>query len=436
MLKKALRKIIGTKKSNKSSKINSISKLNLKDKTALVRVDFNVPIEKKGRTRKISDNNKIKAVIPTIKYLLQQNCKIVLMSHLGRPKGHVVPELRMNIVAKELKILLPRKKVTKLNNCIGAEIRDRISKMKSKEIVLLENLRFYKEEEENDYAFAHSLANLAEVYINDAFAICHRKHASVSAITKFVPSCAGFLLQTEILNMNRAFRPERPAVWLMGGAKLKKVELLENAFKKADCILIGGALAFSFLKARGISVGHSMVDKDSVRLARQVLMHKNAWKIILPLDFNCAKNISTKAKVIERNFNKIGNDEIGLDIGPKTVELFELYLRKAKTVVWNGPMGYFEISKFAKSSRHLAKVIAEIPVFSICGGGETSAMIKKFKLVKGFTHISTGGGASLAYLSGNKLPGIQALEDNYVTFHRKIFRKKARKKSFHTRLGV
>ena len=221
----------------------------------------------------------------------------------------------------------------------------------------------------------------------------------------------------------------------MGGAKLKKVELLENAFKKADCILVGGALAFSFLKARGIPVGHSLVDKESVKLARKILMHKESWKIVLPLDFICAKNISNKAKVIERNFNKIQNDEIGLDIGPKTVELFELYLRKSKTVVWNGPMGYFEISKFAKGSRHLAKVISEIPVFSICGGGETSAMIKKFKLTKGFTHISTGGGASLAYLSGKKLPGVRALEDNYVTFHQKVFRKKAAKRSFHRKLN-
>lgn len=435
MLKKVIKKIIGTKQINKPRKINSISKLNLKGKTVLVRVDFNVPIEKKGRVRKISDSSKIKAVLPTIKYLLQQDCKIVLMSHLDRPKDHVVPELRMNIVAKELKNLLPRKNIKKLNNCIGKEIRDKIVQMKNKDIVLLENLRFYKEEEENDYVFAHSLAELADVYINDAFAICHRKHASVSAITKFIPSAAGFLLQTEILNMNKAFKPERPAVWLMGGAKLKKVKLLENALNKADCILIGGALVFSFLKARGISVGHSLVDKESVQLARKVLMHKNAWKIILPLDFACAKKISTNAKVVERDFNKIKNDEIGLDIGPKTTELFELYLRKAKTVVWNGPMGYFEISKFAKGSRHLAKVIAEIPVFSICGGGETSAMIKKFKLTKGLTHVSTGGGASLAYLSGKKLPGVKALEDNYVNFHRKVFRKKAAKKSFHMKLN-
>ncbi|MBU1112133.1 MAG: phosphoglycerate kinase, partial [Nanoarchaeota archaeon] len=305
-------------------------------------------------------------------------------------------------------------------DCIGPEVQAKVERGKAEDIFLLENLRFYKEEEENDYAFAHSLAELAEIYVNDAFAVSHRKHASVNAVTKFLPSVAGLLLQIEILNLKRGLVPERPAVWLMGGAKLKKVELLESALSRADKVLIGGALCFSFLKAKGIPVGNSLIDYETVKIAKRFLNDKRAKKIILPLDFVCTKKMSAKAKIHLREYNEIPNDEIALDIGPKTVQLFELHLNKAKTVVWNGPMGYFEYDKFAKGSKSLAKTIAEITVknktFSIAGGGETAAMIKKFKLKNNFTHISTGGGASLMFLSGKKLPAIIALEESSGVF--------------------
>jgi len=419
MIKKIKKNIMKHVFKDQPKKINSIVNLNLKNKTVLVRVDFNVPIEKvKGKnTKKITDNEKIKASLSTIKYLLKNNCKVVLMSHLGRPKGKVVKDLRLNLVAKELQKLLSKEnkklKVIKLNDCIGPEIKAKIVKGTKKDIFLLENLRFYKEEKENDYAFAHSLADLAEVYVNDAFAVSHRKHASVAAITKFLPSGAGFLLETEILNLSKALKPERPAVWLMGGAKLKKVELLNKALDQADRILIGGALAFSFLKAKGIPVGNSLIDNESIAIAKKLMYDKRSTKIVLPVDFVCVKRMTEKSKVYYRDYNEIKNDEIGLDIGPKTVKLFDLHLQKAKTLVWNGPMGYFEWAKFAKSSKALAKTVANVTlrnkVFSIVGGGETAAMIKGFKLANKFTHISTGGGASLAFISGKKLPGLEAL---------------------------
>ncbi|MBT3298230.1 phosphoglycerate kinase [archaeon] len=403
----------------KRPKLRSITDINLIGKTVLIRVDFNVPTIKKGNRLIIKDNEKIKASLITIKYFLRNDCKIILMTHFGRPKGRNLKLLRTNLVAKELRKLLPKNRIIKVDDCLGQEVKDKIEKAKNKEIILLENLRFYDEEIQNDYSFAHSLANLADIYINDAFAVSHREHASVCAITKFIPAYMGLLLETELLNLNKAFRPQRPSVWIMGGSKLNKINLIESAIKNADKILIGGALAFPFLKAKGYNVGHSLCDQNSVKIATKIIKNNKRYKnkIVLPIDFICSKRIAKNSKAISKDFNNIESDEIGLDIGPKTVQLFNFHILNARTIIWNGPLGYFEIKKFQKGSQEIANSIAKSQSFSIIGGGESSEMIEMFKLKKKISHISTGGGASITYLSNKKLPAIKALLDNFKLFN-------------------
>lgn len=404
----------------------SLRNFSIENKTVFVRVDYNVPLEKTGdkaagNKSKVSDNMRIRASLPTIKYLLDKKCKIVLGTHLGRPNGKVVEELRLDPVAKELQKLLPKVKVVKLDDCIGREVKEKISGSKGKNIFLLENLRFYNEEEKNDTLFAHSLADLAEVYVNDAFGVAHRKHASVSAITEFLPSLAGILLETELAQLRKALKPKRPAVWILGGAKLNKVDLIKQALKKADYILIGGALAFSFLKAKGINVGMSKVDRDSTMMAKKILNRRNAKKkMILPLDFVAASDFSLKAKTEVVNHNQIQAKQIALDLGPKTIELFKSYIRKAHTIIWNGPLGYFEWAKFSRSTKEIGRFLGTLTATSICGGGETAEALRKFHLQHNIAHLSTGGGAALEVLSGNKLPAIIALEKNYKRFRERI----------------
>ena len=313
-----------------------------------------------------------------------------------------------------------RCKINKLNDCIGKEVKAEIEKGNPKDIFLLENLRFYKEEEENDLAFAHSLASLANIYVNDAFAVSHRKNASVHAITPFLPSFSGFLLEREIEQLSKALHPKKPAVWVMGGAKLNKIELIKQAFHKADYILIGGALAFAFLRAKGIPVGMSKTDRESVENARKILKDKASRKIILPLDFLASEKFSSRAKAEIVGFNRIKSNQIALDIGPETIKLFKIYLRKAHTIVWNGPLGYFEWVQFSKGTKEIGKFIGSLTATSICGGGETVEAIRKFHLQHNLTHLSTGGGASLEFLSGKKLPGIEALENSYKRFKDRI----------------
>jgi len=394
----------------------SLRNFPLENKTVFVRVDYNVPLEKIGGKTKVSDNMRIRASLPTIKYLLSKRCKIILGAHLGRPKGKVVEELRLDPVAKELQKLLPKVKVVKLNDCIGREVKEKISKGKLGEIFLLENLRFYKEEEKNDTIFAHSLADLADVYINDAFGVSHRKHASLHAITEFLPSLAGILLETELIQLRKALKPKRPSIWILGGAKLNKIDLIKQALKKADYILVGGALAFSFLKAKGVNVGMSKVDRDSTMMAKKILKKRTAKKIILPLDFVAASDFSARAKTEVVGYNQIQTKQIALDLGPKTTELFKRYLRKAHTIIWNGPLGYFEWAKFSISTKEIGRFLGTLTATSICGGGETAEALKKFHLQHNIKHLSTGGGAALEVLSGNKLPAIIALEKNYKKF--------------------
>ena len=382
----------------------------IKNKTIFLRVDYNLPI-KNGI---VQDNSKIQASLPTIKHLLSSNCKIIIATHLGRPKGKVVSTLKTDPLAKELKKLLKRK-VTKIDDCIGKDIKEKMSKSKEK-IFLLENLRFYKEEKENNPIFAHSLADLADVYVNDAFAVSHRKHASIEAITHFLPSLPGLLLEKEMFFLSKALKPKKPAVWIMGGAKLNKIDLIKQALKKADQILIGGALCFSFLKAKGIKVGVSKTDPNSIKIARKLLRKWSAKKIILPLDFVVAERLSPQAKTEIVDYNRIKPQQIALDLGPKTTALFRKKLAKAKTIVWNGPLGYFEWAKFAGATKDLGRALKNIKAVKIAGGGETAEAINKFQLAKSFSHLSTGGGAALTFLSGKKMPGIIALEKNYKRF--------------------
>ena len=287
------------------------------------------------------------------------------------------------------------------------------------ELVFVEK-QFYEEEENNDLAFAHSLADLAEVYVNDAFAVSHRKHASVHAITNFLPAIAGTLIETEIIQLSKALNPKRPAVWIMGGSKLKKVDFIKSALDKADNILIGGALAFSFLKAKKIQTGMSKTDHDSAIAASKILKINEAKKIILPIDFLAAESISTRAKGTIVKYNQIKNNQIGLDIGPETIKLFQKYLRHAHTIVWNGPLGYFELSQFAISTKEIGRFIGKLTATTICGGGETAEAIRKFHLEHNLTHLSTGGGAALVFLSGKRLPAITALEENYLKFGKSV----------------
>ena len=389
----------------------------LEKKTVFLRVDYNVPV----KNSQIIDNSKIKSSLPTIKFLLEKKCKIVLATHFGRPDGKVVPEFKVDPLVKELQRLLPKERIVKLNDCIGKDIKTEIVIGSYKKIFFLENLRFYKEEEKNNPAFAHSLASLAEVYVNDAFSNSHRKHASMDAITHFLPAIAGFQLEQEIHYLNQALKPTQPAIWILGGAKLDKVKFIQQALKKANKVLIGGALAFPFLRAKGIKVGNSKLDQDSILLAKKLLSKRsNQKKIILPLDFIAAEKLAplTKSKIVD--YNQIQVNQIGLDIGPKTIELFKKYLANAKTVVWNGPLGYYEWAQFAQGTKDIGRFLDQINGIKICGGGETADAINKFHLAHNFTHVSTGGGAALMYLSGEKLPAITALEKNYKKFRRKV----------------
>ena len=393
----------------------SLSPFPLDQKTVLLRVDYNVPLEK-GR---VKDNRRIIESLPTIEYLRAKRCRIVLATHLGRPEGKIVPEYKLKPVALELQGLLPRQRITLFADCIGAEIRTKVQKGKANDIFLLENLRFYKEEEDNSPVFAHALASLADIYVNDAFANCHRKHASMHAITQFLPSFPGLLVEKEINYLSKARHPQKPAVWILGGAKLDKVELINQALNQADYLLIGGALAFPFLKAQGISVGMSKTDATSVEVARKILS-RNKKKIILPLDFVVAESFSMKAKTEIVPANKIQLQQIALDLGPATIGLFKSHLRQALTIVWNGPLGYYEWSQFATATREIGSYLGHLTATSIVGGGETADALHKFRLEHCVTHLSTGGGAALAFLSGKELPALKALEENWKEWRKKI----------------
>ena len=372
----------------------------------MIRVDFNIPL----KNRRITDNKRIKAALPTIKYVLSKKPKqIILMSHLGRPQGEVVEELRLNPIAKELQKLLKRK-VKKLSTCTPL-------KMPKDKIILLENLRFIPEEKKNDAKFAKKLASYADVYINDAFGTSHRAHASVEEITRYLPSAAGLLLQKEIDIMGKALaNPKRPFLAIMGGVKVSdKIEMINSLLKKVDALLIGGAMMFTFYKSSGIETGRSLVEKDKLKLAKK-LLKKSKGKIILPTDTLVASKIDKKARTKNVPIYKIPKNMLGVDIGKETIAIYAEIIAKAKTIIWNGPMGVFEIPKFAKGTNAITKALAKSSATTIIGGGDSAAAIEKLKLEKQLTHVSTGGGASLEFLEGKKLPAIAALERNYRKF--------------------
>ena len=383
----------------------------IENKIIFLRIDYNLPL----KNNIPQDLTKIKSSLKTINYLLKHNNKIILATHLGRPDGKFNDEFSTSHLLKPLQSLVPKHKITHLADCIGLDIKTIIQKSSSK-IFLLENLRFYSEEEQDDQTFAQSLASLADIYINDAFAVSHRTNASVHAITKYLPSYAGFQLETEIIQLSKALHPQPPVIWILGGAKLDKIDLIQQSLQKANYILIGGALSFAFLKAKNISVGQSKTDTQSIHIAKSILNSQNAKKIILPLDFITTTKMSPNTKTTIRNYNEIHSTEIALDLGPKTITLFKQYLRKAHTIVWNGPLGYYEWNKFATATKDIGRFISTLTAITIVGGGETSDAMHKFHLHHKLTHVSTGGGASLEFLSGKILPGIQALNENEKYF--------------------
>jgi len=394
-------------------KFFTLKDMNFKNQRVLLRAGFDVPIDEKGN---ITDDTRIKAILPTLKYLIKQKAMIIIISHNGRPKGEIVKKLKMDAAAKRLQELLG-KKVYKLDDCIGEDVEKFIDDMVPGEVVLLENLRFYKEEKDKNpkvrNGFARELADLADIYVNEAFSNSHRDHASITGIPKFIPSCAGFELQKEIETIEKAMlKPKKPFVAIIGGLKADKLNTIK-ALKKVDKILVGGALSFLLLNAKGINVGKTKIDKEGLKSSKIILKNK---KIELPVDAVVADKFDENAKTKTVDIKNIPKDWMALDIGPKTVKKYKEILKKAKTVVWAGPIGVFEFPKFAKGTKEIAKTVANSKAISIIGGGDSGAAIEKFKLSKKMTHISTGGGASLMLFEGKKLPAMQALEQNYRRF--------------------
>jgi len=387
----------------------TIKDCDFKNKKVLIRVDFNVPLD---NNLNITDDIRISAALPTIKYVLDKNPKkVILMSHLGRPKGKVKEELRLNPVAKRLEELLGDK-VLKLDDCIGPDVESRINFTDSK-VILLENLRFHAEEEKNDDNFAKSLAKLADIYVSDAFGTVHRAHASTAGVTKYLTSAAGFLLEKEISYLGKNLEsPEKPFAVILGGAKVSdKIGVIENLLPKADAILIAGGMAYTFLKARGENIGNSKLEADKIDLAKDLMdkANKSNVKILLPVDHVVTDSIDPVGKV--KKVKDIPEGFIAVDIGQETIKIFKDSLKDAKTICWNGPVGISEIDAFANGTKSIAEFIADLPATTIIGGGDTAAAMSKFKIQDKMTHISTGGGASLEYMEGKTLPGIAALTD-------------------------
>ena len=391
-------------------KYRTLKDFDFSNKEVLVRADFNVPVDEKGR---ITDDKRIRASLPTIKYLIKKKAMVILISHLGNPKK-IEQRFRMDNVAKRLSRLLG-KNVAKLDDCIGSDVDDFIDEMVPGEVVLLENPRFYKGEKANGYEFAKSLADLAEYYVNDAFGSCHRPHATVVGVPAFIPGCAGFLVEKEIAKMGKVLaKPKKPLAVVIGGLKVSaKIDFIKNLLKKADKLLIGGAMMFTFLKAKGINVGKSIVEKGKISTAKKLLKSK---KIILPVDCVVGDKFDKNAKAKAVDVKDIKG--IGLDIGPKTAKVYSEIIKKSNTVIWNGTMGVFEWKKFTKGTAAIAKAMAKSKAETIVGGGDSAAAVEKLRLEKKMTHVSTGGGASLNFFSGKKLSGIVALEKNYKKFRK------------------
>ena len=389
----------------------TVKDIDLKGKKVFVRCDFNVPMDE---NQNITDNTRIVAALPTIKYLLEQNCKIILASHLGRPKGEVKPEFSLKPVAKELSKLLG-KEVIMANDVIGEDAMSKASNLKEGEIMLLENVRFHREETDNDPEFAKKLASMAEIFVNDAFGTAHRAHASTTGIADYIPGVAGFLIEKELKFLGNAINnPERPFVAILGGAKVSdKIGVIDSLLDKVDTLMIGGGMAYTFFKAQGYNVGNSLCEVEKTDLALEEMKKAKAKgvKLLLPIDTKIGKEFKpdTESKTVA--WTEIPDEWEGFDIGEKTIEMFKKELQNAKTVIWNGPLGLFEFDQFAIGTNEIAKTLADLDATTIIGGGDSAAAVTKAGLADKMTHISTGGGASLEFLEGKKLPGIECLQD-------------------------
>lgn len=392
--------------------IQRIDQIELKGKKVFIRVDFNVPLNEKNE---ITDDTRIVQSLPTIRYALEKGGKVIVASHLGRPKGKRDPKYSLAPVAERLSQLLG-KNVSLAPDCIGDEVLRMIGEMKEGDVLLLENLRFHPEEEKNDEPFSRALASLCEVYVNDAFGAAHRAHASTEGMTRYIPQvAAGFLMMKEIESLEKALiHPEKPYVAILGGAKVSdKIGVIENLLNKVDALLIGGGMAYTFLKGRGIEVGKSLVEEDQIEFSKQLLRRgEGRVKIILPQDHLAAERMDPQApREVVRN-EAIPSGWICLDIGPETVKIFSEEIKKAKTIFWNGPMGVFEMEPFSQGTFAIARAVADSSAFSIVGGGDSIAAVRKAGVAEKIGHLSTGGGASLEFIEGKKLPGIEALRKN------------------------
>ena len=383
----------------------TIRDLEVQGKRVLVRVDFNVPMQ----DGQITDDRRIRESLPTIQYLLERGAKVILMSHLGRPKGKRDPQYSLRPVAQHLSELLGRP-VRFLEDCVGEAVEQAVQAMAPGEVALLENLRFHPEEEANDADFARALARLGDLYVNDAFGSAHRAHASTEGVAHHLPAVAGFLMEKELRYLGSILtQPERPFVAILGGAKVHdKIGVIQNLLPKVDRLLIGGGMAFTFLKAQGYEIGRSLLDSEGIEFARRVLQEADQ-KIVLPVDVVVAPSpeAETQAQVVP--IDQIPPDQMGLDIGPQTVARFSEMIRSARTIVWNGPLGLFERATFAAGTRGVLQAVAESGATSILGGGDTAAAAEQLGFADRITHISTGGGAALEFLEGRTLPGVAVL---------------------------
>lgn len=388
----------------------TVSDLDMAGKRVLVRVDFNVPLQ----DGEVADDTRIRAALPTIEYLRRQGARVILVSHLGRPKGKVVEELRMAPVARRLSQLLGTE-VKTVPACVGPEVEAAAAQLKDGEVLLLENIRFYPGEEKNDPEFAKQLAAIADAYVNDAFGTAHRAHASTVGVAQLLPAAAGFLMQKELEYLGRALEnPERPFLAILGGAKVSdKIGVIRNLLPKVDAIAIGGGMAYTFLKAQGYEVGKSIVDEERLELAKELMAEakQRGVTFLLPVDVVVADKFAPDAARKVVDVSEIPADWQGLDIGPKTRKQFAKEISRAKTIVWNGPMGVFEWEPFAEGTAEIARAMAESDAVTIVGGGDSAAAVEKFGLADKMSHVSTGGGASLEFLEGKELPGVAVLKD-------------------------
>ena len=389
----------------------SVEDLQVSGKKVLVRVDFNVPLDE---NKNVTDDNRIVGALPTIKYLIDNNAKVILCSHLGRPKGEFNEKYSLKPVVKRLAELLG-KDVKIAEDVIGPSAKKLANELKEGEVLVLENVRFHKEETDNDKEFSKELASMADLYVNDAFGTAHRAHASTAGVAEFLPSACGYLIKKEIDIMGKALsNPARPFVTILGGAKVSdKIGVITNLIDKVDALVIGGGMAYTFSKALGGNIGNSICEDDKVELAKELIKkaEEKGVKLLLPVDNVCGKEFSNDTEIVLADAGKIPDGYQGLDIGEKSVALFEETLKDAKTIIWNGPMGVYEFSNFANGTKSIAKIVAEADAVTIIGGGDSAAAVEQLGFADKMTHISTGGGASLVFLEGKVLPGIDVLND-------------------------